>query len=162
DPVWRTYLPSGMEGEKLPDNRLASERVLKLQAACARAAARHCGGGPAAWPVLETSIPLETRRLIDPLHDTTDWVVTADRNACIEYFDSPNIAPAVYDKLVIDAVPERGDLNALKLVTSTSNIEEVRNLLDAALGEMGLSSSERNCRFLLQHLKALSGRLAIR
>src|SRR5262249_721114 len=110
----------------------------------------------------ETSIPLETRRLIDQLHDTSDWVVTADRNACIEYFDSPNIAPAVYDKFVIDAVPERGDLNALKLVTSTSNIEEVRNLLDAALGEMGLSSSERNCRFLLQHLKALSGRLAIR
>jgi DNA phosphorothioation-dependent restriction protein DptH len=32
----------------------------------------------------------------------------------------------------------------------------------AALGDMGLSSSERNSRFLLAQLKALSGRLAIR
>ena len=162
DPVWRTYLPLGAEGEKVPDNRLASERVLKLQAACARAAAQHAGGGPDTWPVLETSLPADTRALLDRLHDTSDWVVTADRNACIEYFDSPNTAPAIYDKYVIDAVPERGDLNALKLVTSTSNLEEVRNLVDNALGEMGLSSSEKNCRFLLHHLKALSGRLAIR
>jgi DNA phosphorothioation-dependent restriction protein DptH len=53
-------------------------------------------------------------------------------------------------------------LSSLKLVTSTSNMEEVRNLVDRALGEMGLSSSEKNSRFLLYHLKALSGRLAIR
>jgi hypothetical protein len=38
----------------------------------------------------------------------------------------------------------------------------VRDLVDEALGDMGLSSSERNSRFLLTQLKALSGRLAIR
>jgi DNA phosphorothioation-dependent restriction protein DptH len=40
--------------------------------------------------------------------------------------------------------------------------DEVRDLVDVALSEMGLSSSERNSRFLLAQLKALSGRLAIR
>ena len=63
---------------------------------------------------------------------------------------------------MIDAVPERSNLGALQLVTSTSNLDEVRALVDEALGDMGLSSSERNSRFLLTQLKALSGRLAIR
>jgi DNA phosphorothioation-dependent restriction protein DptH len=89
-------------------------------------------------------------------------VVTVDRNACLEYFDAPQSLPNVYERFVIDAVPERADLGALQLVTSTANLEEVRDLVDEALGDMGLSSSERNSRFLLTQLKALSGRLAIR
>ena len=68
----------------------------------------------------------------------------------------------VYDAYVIDCVPEREDLGCLQLITSTANLEEVRNLLDVALDRMGLSRSRRNAEFLLEHLKALSGRLAIR
>ena len=63
---------------------------------------------------------------------------------------------------MIDCVPERQDLGCLQLITSTSNLEEVRNLLDGALDQMGLSRSRRNAEFLMEHLKALSGRLAIR
>ena len=68
----------------------------------------------------------------------------------------------MYDAYVIDCVPEREDLGCLQLITSTSNLEEVRNLLDDALDQMGLSRSRRNAEFLMEHLKALSGRLAIR
>jgi hypothetical protein len=50
----------------------------------------------------------------------------------------------------------------LQLITSTSNLEEVRNLLDGALDQMGLSHSRRNAEILMGDLKALSGRLAIR
>ena len=85
-----------------------------------------------------------------------------DRNAGIEYFDSPKDNRAIYDAYVIDCVPEREDLGCLQLITSTANLEEVRNLLDNALDQMGLSRSRRNAEFLLEHLKALSGRLAIR
>ena len=63
---------------------------------------------------------------------------------------------------MIDCVPEREDLGCLQLITSTSNLEEVRVLFDNALDQMGLSRSRRNAEFLLEHLKALSGRLAIR
>ena len=59
-------------------------------------------------------------------------------------------------------MPEREDLGCLQLITSTANLAEVRNLLDGALAVMGLSHSRRNAEFLLEHLKALSGRLAIR
>ena len=68
----------------------------------------------------------------------------------------------IYDAYVIDCVPEREDLGCLQLITSTSNLEEVRRLLDQALDQMGLSHSRRNAEFLMGHLKALSGRLAIR
>ncbi len=88
--------------------------------------------------------------------------MTADRNAGLEYFDSPVALPEVYDAYIIDCVPERDDLGFMQLITSTASLDEVVGLLDAALGEMGLSASPRNCRFLLDALKAVSGRLALR
>ena len=162
EPEWTVFASPQLEGEKAPDNRSATDRLLRLDTAAARATARFLGGGQSDWPVLVTRLPPASQRWIDRLHERSDWVVTIDRNACLEYFDAPRRLPAVYERFVIDAVPERTNLGALQLVTSTSNLDEVRALVDEALGDMGLSSSERNSRFLLTQLKALSGRLAIR
>jgi DNA phosphorothioation-dependent restriction protein DptH len=111
---------------------------------------------------LRTVISPEKAQSLCDLHRLCDWVITLDRNAGVEYFDSPKDNRDVYDAYVIDCVPERQDLGCLQLITSTSNLEEVRNLLDGALDQMGLSRSRRNAEFLMEHLKALSGRLAIR
>jgi DNA phosphorothioation-dependent restriction protein DptH len=162
DPEWTVFSPTRLEGEKAPDNRIGTDRLLRLDAAVMRATARFLGGGPDDWPVITTQLPPGSQQWIDRLHRHSDWVVTIDRNACVEYFDAPRGLPEIYERFVIDAVPERTDLGALQLVTSTSNLDEVRDLVDDALGDMGLSSSERNSRFLLAQLKALSGRLAIR
>ena len=113
-------------------------------------------------PVLRTTIQPEKADSIRELHRLCDWVVTLDRNAGIEYFDSPRDNREIYDAYVIDCVPEREDLGCLQLITSTSNLEEVHDLLDDALVRMGLSRTRRNAEFLLEHLKSLSGRLAIR
>ena len=113
-------------------------------------------------PGLRTEISLEKAHSLRELHRLCDWVITLDRNAGIEYFDSPRTNREIYDAYVIDCVPEREDLGCLQLITSTSNLEEVRNLLDGALDQMGLSQSRRNAEFLMEHLKALSGRLAMR
>jgi len=115
-----------------------------------------------ALPTLRTEISPEKAHSLRELHRLCDWVITLDRNAGIEYFDSPRDNKEIYDAYVIDCVPEREDLGCLQLITSTSNLEEVRNLLDGALDQMGLSRSRRNAEFLMEHLKALSGRLAIR
>jgi DNA phosphorothioation-dependent restriction protein DptH len=111
---------------------------------------------------LKTEISPDKARSLRELHRLCDWVITLDRNAGIEYFDSPRDNKDIYDAYVIDCVPEREDLGCLQLITSTSNLEEVRNLLDGALDQMGLSHSRRNAEFLMGDLKALSGRLAIR
>jgi len=41
------------------------------------------------------------------VHELSDWVVTVDRNAGIEFFDAPHDEPTIYETYVIDCVPER-------------------------------------------------------
>ena len=184
-PSWRSVLPRSGGGEKHPSERGHTERLDRLGQKIVDAVARHVaeGDGEATqrtgwrWPwaasnttgdprrgapVLRTTILPEKADSIRELHRLCDWVVTLDRNAGIEYFDSPQDNRDIYEAYVIDCVPEREDLGCLQLITSTSNVDEVHDLLDGALVRMGLSRTRRNAEFLLQHLKSLSGRLAIR
>ena len=160
-PMWTSAVPLGFSGEKHPSRRAHTEMLARLQRAIYRLVARHLGESSGS-PVLKTEITRDKADSLMDLHRLCDWVVTLDRNAGVEYFDSPNDNPEIYDAYVIDCVPEREDLGCLQLITSTTNLDEVRNLLDGALDHMGLSRSRRNAEFLLKHLKALSGRLAIR
>ena len=160
-PVWVSAVPFASEGEKHPSRRTHTETLARLRNATQRAVARHLDRGTGA-PALKTEISREKADSLTELHRLCDWVVTLDRNAGIEYFDSPRDNREIYDAYVIDCVPEREDLGCLQLITSTANLDEVRGLLDGALDQMGLSHSRRNAEFLLEHLKALSGRLAIR
>ena len=161
NPLWRSTIPQSGDGEKHPSERGHSERLERLQRAIQAAVARNAGVGNGR-PVLRTAISPAKADSLETLHRLCDWVVTLDRNAGIEYFDSPRENRAVYDAYVIDCVPEREDLGSLQLITSTSNLEEICNLLDETLDQMGLSRSRRNAEFLLAHLKSLSGRLAMR
>ncbi len=160
-PLWRSMVVGSTDGEKHPADRTHTERLVKLQQVVAKCVVRHLRENIGV-PVLRTEIPQEKAYGLRELHRLCDWVITLDRNAGIEYFDSPRDNRDVYEAYVIDCVPEREDLGCLQLITSTSNLEEVRNLLDGALDRMSLSRSRRNAEFLLEHLKALSGRLAIR
>lgn len=161
-PHWLSFIPPNPEGEKHPVTGILTKRQVSLHAHILHATARHLGGSDKDWPVLVTEVSPDQADLLQDLHGLCDWVITADRNAGIEYFDSPRDLPKVYESYIIDCVPERDDLGFMQLITSTSSFDEVVNLLDEALGEMGLSASQRNCRFLLDALKAVSGRLALR
>ena len=161
-PHWLSFISPNPDGEKHPVTGILTKRQVGLHAHILRAVARHLGGGEGDWPVLVTEVSADQSDLLADLHRLCDWVITADRNAGIEYFDSPRELPRVYDNYIIDCVPERDDLGFMQLITSTSRFDEVVNLLDSALGEMGLSASPRNCTYLLDALKAVSGRLALR
>jgi len=160
-PLWRSTVLAPTDGEKHPADRTHTERIVRIQQAVEKCVARNLGGENGT-PVMRTEISPEKALGLRELHRLCDWVITLDRNAGIEYFDSPRDNREIYDAYVIDCVPEREDLGCLQLITSTSNLEEVRTLLDSALDQMGLSRSRRNAEFLLEHLKELSGRLAIR
>lgn len=162
NPHWLSFVPPSPEGEKHPVTGILTKRQVSLHGHILHATARHLGGCDKDWPVLVTEVSPDQADLLQDLHGLCDWVITADRNAGIEYFDSPRDLPKVYESYIIDCVPERDDLGFMQLITSTSSFDEVVNLLDEALGEMGLSASPRNCRFLLDGLKAVSGRLALR
>ena len=161
-PCWEGVVPGWAGGEGHPSGRAHTERLRRLQDLVYDLVARNVGSAEEDTPILLTEISPEAAESLDRLHGLCDWVVTLDRNAGIEYFDSPRQDRETYDKFVIDCVPEREDLGCLQLITSTTNLEEVRGLLDDALSRMGLSHSLRNAEFLMANLKALSGRLAIR
>lgn len=159
-PCWRLFVPLDQDGLKLP-NRVVTERLLKIQNAIASAVSRWAGTDNG-QPLIRTTPSGDDVEMLETLHRLCDWVVTVDRNAGVEYFDSPQESPAVYDAYLIDAVPERDDLGCLQMITSTAHFDEVRHLLDQTLALMGLSGSMRNCEYLLGQLKGLSGRLAMR
>ena len=160
-PNWRSTIPLSREGEKHPSDRTHTERLMRLQEAIQNAVARNLGAD-GKRPTLKAEIsPVNTRGLRQ-LHHLCDWVITLDRNFGIEFFDSPRENEETYETYVIDCVPEREDLGCLQLITSTSNQDEVLDLLAGALNHMGLRDGPWNEKELLGHLKALSGRLAIR
>ncbi len=161
-PAWSSIPLKVSEGERHPSRRTHTEWLARLQHALQDGVARHIGANTGRLPVLRTEVPPEKGQSLKQLHQLCDWLITLDRNAGIEYFDSPQDNRAVYDAYVIDCVPEREDLGCLQLITSTANLEEVCSLLDGMLDQMGLSRGSGNAAFLLRHLKALSGRLAIR
>jgi hypothetical protein len=161
-PRWVSSIPTAPEGEKHPVGRGFSERLAKAHSALLRCVAKRMGAGENDWPVLITEVSPDRGEMLASLHRLCDWVVTVDRHAGVEYFDSPRDLPSLYEAYLIDCVPERDDLGFLQLITSTSSLDEIVRLLDTALGEMGLSVSPRNCAFLLDALKAVSGRLALR
>lgn len=162
-PCWRSTALISSRGEKHPSDKAHSDRLIRLHEAILRCVARNLAlDGEGEVASLRTEISPEKADSLRELHRLCDWVITLDRNSGIEYFDSPQSNRTIYDAYVIDCVPEREDLGCLQLITSTSNLDEVRNLLDGALDQMGLSQSRRNAEFLTEHLKALSGRLAIR
>ena len=159
---WMSWLPAEADGEKHPAGRGISERLAKLNKSLMRCVTRFAGKGDDLWPVLRTSLTAEQQDMLRIVHQLSDWVITVDRNAGIEFFDAPKDEPGIYETYVIDCVPERDDLGSLQMITSTTRTDEIRELLDAMLEQMSLSASRRNCEFLVRHLKALSGRLAMR
>lgn len=161
-PRWEGTVPRWRGGERHPTARPHSDRLQKLQASIHRLVAANLGGDAASTPMLSTEISPSAAEGLDRLHDLCDWVITLDRNVGLEYFDSPSEDRETFDKFVIDCVPEREDLGCLRLITSTANLEEVQELLGEGLDQMGLSHSRRSAERLIESLKALSGRLAIR
>ena len=98
-PLWRSTIPQAGDGEKHPSERGHSERLERLQRAIQAAVARNAGVRNGR-PVLKTAISPAKADSLETLHRLCDWVVTLDRNAGIEYFDSPRENRAVYDRVL--------------------------------------------------------------
>ncbi|MEO8269959.1 MAG: hypothetical protein ABI557_09570 [Aureliella sp.] len=148
---WLSWLPPESEGEKHPSGRAITERLSKLNKAVMRCVCRFAGQSDGMWPTLRTQLSADQQEMLRVVHRLSDWVITVDRNAGIEFFDAPHDEPTIYETYVIDCVPERDDLGSLQMITSTTRTDEIRELLDEMLERMSLSASRRNCEFLVRH-----------
>ena len=155
-PAWRASVSLSPKGEKHPSARMHTERLMSLQRAVQRAAARNLDP-EAEQALLQTEIPPEKAKELRKLHRLCDRVVALDRGAGVEYFDSPREDREIYDDHAVDCAPQAG---GMQWVVSTGNTAEIRDAAAAALQRVGLDRGR--AAFLVDQLKALSGRLCLR
>ena len=155
-PTWRATVPAAHKGEKHPSDRMHTDRLMRLQRAVQKAVTRNLDPD-AEQALLQTEIQPEEADNLNKLHRLCDRVLTLDRNAGVEYFDSPRNDRHAYDNHAVDCLP---DLGGPQLVVSTGNTGEIRDAAADALKRVGMTTEHTG--FLVEQLQALSGRLCLR
>jgi DNA phosphorothioation-dependent restriction protein DptH len=115
---------------------------------------------PDARPTLHLRLQIKHKNLLNLVHKTTDWVFVIDRNLGLEYFDSgPTQGGAIY---LLDFVPEFANIDTDRLFLTTQVTEEITGLIQPILVERGLDRGEGMEIYILNLLRSLSGRLALK
>ncbi len=160
---WEFYLPTEQERPKHPAGARFTDRLARLQTKLMELVAVQLGGNPASdWPALRVSVPQQTARHLEELHQQSDWVVLLDHYAQAAYFDDPARYPEIYRRYIVSMETESSDLSRLQLITSTEQRGSSQERLRAQLLAAGLPSTQAAADALLEQLKSLSGRLAMR
>ena len=111
-------------------------------------------------PIIRLELGPGERALISEVHDASDWVFTVDRNMGIEFFDhgGRRDRPDYLIDYTPSAVPEHGH----RLVISSRSLAELEAILRPVLRDYGLDSDGRHAVVILDQLRSLSGRLALK
>lgn len=115
---------------------------------------------PHARPVVALSLSADGRAMLHQIHEVSDWVLTIDRNLGIEFFDHRR-HPTRPDYL-IDHSPDMANAMSHRLAITSRSVAELESLLVPILGEYGLPNSGRHALVMLDQLRSLSGRLALK
>jgi DNA phosphorothioation-dependent restriction protein DptH len=115
---------------------------------------------PEVAPVVAVQLDTETQALVRQAHDTSDWVLTIDRNIGLEYFDSP--ASVQESGYLLDFSPEFLQADGQRLLLTTRNSDELESLVRPALEKLGLDVRPGDELAVLEALRSMSGRLALR
>ncbi len=116
--------------------------------------------GPHEAPVVELHLDAVGQALLKQIHDVSDWVLTVDRNLGIEYFDSPRtVRDGGY---LLDFAPEYLQEDRPRVLLTTKSPIELSSLLSPMLERYGLSLEPGEEPMVLETLRSLSGRLALR
>ena len=114
----------------------------------------------ASRPIIRLELSPAERALISEVHDASDWVFTIDRNMGIEFFDhgGQRDRPDYLIDYTPSTVPEHGH----RLIVSSRSLAELEAILRPVLNDYGLDASERHTALILDQLRSLSGRLALK
>lgn len=111
-------------------------------------------------PQVTLALDNEDRALIHQVHEISDWVFTVDRNIGIEYFDH-NDQGSRPDYLIEHTPSIENGLGHQVMVTSRSLIE-VEAMMQTVLESYSLPSNGGRSAAILDSLRCLSGRLALK
>lgn len=115
-------------------------------------------------PAVVAELSPEDRVSIDEIHHLSDWVITLDRFFGVEFYDDPgdpNLS-RVARKYLLDYAPEFLEGLGHRMLVTTSHREEVEEILARAMHELGFGMVEESVGEVLEQLKTISGRLALR
>jgi hypothetical protein len=121
-------------------------------------------GKAASLPGIVVEFSPEDRRRVDAAHDQSDWVITLDRFFGVEFFDDPSDPDLarVAKRYILDYAPEFLEGIGHRMLVTTSHREEIEEILGRAMADMGFGMVEESVGEVLNHLKKISGRLALR
>ena len=111
-------------------------------------------------PVISLGLNTEQRALLHNIHQVSDWVFTIDRNIGIEFFDHGgrhNRSP-----YLVDYVPNATASFGHRLVITSRSLLELESILSQVLYQYGLRVEGKHLTAILEQLRSLSGRLALK
>ena len=111
-------------------------------------------------PIIRLELGPGERALISEVHAASDWVFTVDRNMGIEFFDHGGRRDR--PDYLIDYTPSAVLEHGHRLVISSRSLAELEAILRPVLREYGLDSDGRHAVVILDQLRSLSGRLALK
>jgi DNA phosphorothioation-dependent restriction protein DptH len=111
-------------------------------------------------PIITLSLSTIQRELIHHVHNMSDWVLTIDRHIDVEFFDHGGRSDR--PEYLIDYVPGGSSEQGHKLITTSRNFLELDAALKPLLEQHSLPVNQYQTNLILDQLRALSGRLALK
>jgi hypothetical protein len=157
---WRRQARYGQPS--VSDLSEASGLLYSLPPLLAAATASVAQSAPAAEtvPVVTLDLDADQRALIYSVHDVSDWVFTIDRNMGIEFFDHGGRRDR--PDYLIDFVPSTAPGQGYRLIISSRSIAELEAMIRPVLKQYGLDAVGKHAAKILDQLRALSGRIALK
>lgn len=111
-------------------------------------------------PILALQLDPDAQGLLRQVHEVSDRVITIDRHLGIDFFD----APAASDNAgyLLDFTPEFLQEERQRIVLTTRNTQEIEGVLAPMLASYGINLQPGDEVIVLEGLRSLSGRLALR
>lgn len=111
-------------------------------------------------PVIGLALDATERALLHQVHEVSDWVITLDRNMGIEFFDHGGRRDR--PDYLIDHSPDVGAALGHRLTITSRSVAELEAMLMPVLEGYGLPADSRHAVAVLDQLRSLSGRLALK
>lgn len=111
-------------------------------------------------PVIKLALDTEDRAILHQVHEVSDWVFTLDRNMGIEFFDHGGLKDR--PDYLIDHSPDLGGSLGHRLTITSRSVAELEAMLGPVLEQYRLKAEGRHTLAILDQLRSLSGRLALK
>lgn len=141
-------------GERMLADLLSATHRLQAAVALGQAVDRNLG------PILALQLDAESQGLLRQVHDVSDRVITIDRHLGVDFFDTPSAGEEA--GYLLDFAPEFLQEERQRIVLTTRNTQEIECVLSPMLNGYGINLRRGDEVMVLDGLRSLSGRLALR